>query len=381
MIGIQRSLDVRDKLSILSRDSQYDLACACGTNALDRRHRSDNDTWIYPVTLADGGSGYLFKTLLSNVCGNNCGYCPLRAGADPVRCALTPEDIVRSFLDYYRRGRVFGLFVSSGVCGAPDAVMARLNAIGELLRGRERYRGYLHLKIIPGASPAAIERTLSLATTVSLNIETAGVDHFDKLHTGKNYLRDIIEPLRLISRLTGPENRFHRVRQTTQFIVGASTETDRDIVKYAGGLYARLRMDRIYFSAYQRGLGRADIPGEQRTMFSNGDLLTREHRLYQVDWLMRRYGFAPEEIPFDDDGNLSLTADPKKIWAHRHPELFPVNINNADKMLLLRVPGLGPTTVSRILAMRGQGVRIRSISDLGPIGKRLRTTQSFIRFG
>ncbi|MFC1452431.1 radical SAM protein [Verrucomicrobiota bacterium] len=379
MVGILRAPDTQEKLSVLSSDSQYDLACACGTNDRDRRHRASDDRWLYPVSLPNGGYSVLFKTLVSNVCTNDCRYCPLRADQDCPRCTLTPEEVATCFMHYLRAGKVFGAFLSSGVVGTPDATMHRLNAIAELLRRKEGFRGYIHLKIIPGASDAAIEKALSLSSAVSLNIESAGEDHFRHLSSRKDYIRDIIRPLKLISSLTARGARYGRVKQSTQFVVGASDENDREIVKYSWGLYRRLGMDRVYFSAYQRGLGESDLPGE-RSPLSNRDLLTREHRLYQVDWLMRKYAFRAEEIPFEGDGNLSLALDPKELWAVRHPERFPLDVNRADREELLRVPGLGPTTVGRILERRARGERIHRAAELGAPHARLRKAAEYLRF-
>ena len=164
--------------------------------------------------------------------------------------------------------------------------------------------------------------------------------------------------------------------ETEEFIIG--DETDQDIVKYSWGLYKRLRMERIYFSAYQRGLGSADLPGEQANQ-SNAELLMREHRLYQVDWLIRQYGFQQDDIGFEGNGNLSLTADPKAIWARTHPEFFPINANKASRHELLRVPGLGPATVNRILSQRRRN-RLHGVSDLGKPGKLLRKAGTYLRF-
>jgi predicted DNA-binding helix-hairpin-helix protein len=185
---------------------------------------------------------------------------------------------------------------------------------------------------------------------------------------------------KLISKLTEPEAKYSRVHQTTQFVVGASDETDKEIVTYSWGLYKRMGLSRVYFSAYQRGLGDPDLPGE-RSPLTNADLLNREHRLYQTDWLIRKYGFSDNEIPFESDGNLSLTVDPKELWAVRHPELFPIDINHADKYELLRVPGLGPVTVNTILRMRKNGSKIRSMDSLGKVGKRLAKAKDYVKFG
>lgn len=379
MFAIHSKPDTQQKLSILSQDSQYDLACACGTGNDNRRHRSKSDKWIYPVTLPNGGTSLLFKTLLSNVCVNDCKYCPLRAQMDPRRCTLGAEETVDSFLEYYKAGRVFGLFLSSGVIGDPDRTMQQINKVAAILRRKKQFKGYIHLKVIPGASDAAVEQAVSLASAVSINIETPGEEHFAKLSTTKKYLNDVIAPLKLISKLTQKGSRFSRVKQTTQFIVGASTENDAEIVKYSWGLYKRLGLNRIYFSAYQRGLGAPDIAGELSGQ-QNSDILSREHRLYQVDWLIRKYGFSLDEICFEKNGNLSLTVDPKEHWAQRHPEFFPVDVNKADKFQLLRVPGFGEITVKRILKFRANRTKIHSIETIGKQSKRLQKAQQYIKF-
>jgi predicted DNA-binding helix-hairpin-helix protein len=371
--------DTHQKLTILSQESQYDLACACNVNETDARRRSKDDKWIYPVTFENGRKTFLFKTLVSNECINNCRYCPLRARLDTRRCSLTSEETASAFLEYYHARRVQGIFLTSGVTGTPDNTMDRIISTASILR-RGGFKGYMHLKVIPGASDAAIEQAISLASAVSVNIETAGEEHFKKLSSSKNYLDDIIRPMKLISQLTQPEARYSRVHQTTQFVVGASDETDKEIVTYSWGLYKRMGLSRVYFSAYQRGLGDPDLPGE-RSPLTNADLLNREHRLYQTDWLIRKYGFTDEEIPFESDGNLSLTTDPKELWAVRHPESFPIDINRADKYELLRVPGLGPVTVNMILRMRKNGGKIRSMDSLGKVGKRLTKANEYVKFG
>ena len=379
MVGIISRPGTQQKLEILSADAQYDLACACSTSKDEHRRRSVEGKWIYPVTLPSGGKSVLFKTLTSNVCTNDCKYCPLREQMDVRRVSLAPEETAKVFLDYFNQRRVFGLFLSSGVAGSPDATMDRLNGVAKLLRRKHRFKGYIHLKIIPGASDAAVEEAVSLASAVSLNIETPGEKNLAKLSTRKNYIRDIIEPIKLISRLTGRGSKYEKVKQTTQFIVGAAGEQDSQIVKYMSGLYERLKMHRVYFSAYQRGLGDSSIAGEQFNPQNKADILMREHRLYQVDFLLRKYAFTEPDIIFERDGNLSLVTDPKEAWALRHPEFFPVNINKASKLSLLRVPCLGPVTVKRIIERRKQS-RITSIEDVGKIGVRLEKAKKYLTF-
>ncbi|HET6515475.1 MAG TPA: radical SAM protein [Thermodesulfovibrionales bacterium] len=372
-------MDTIDKLKVLSEDSRYDLACACGTVSDERRRRGPDGKWLYPVTLPDGRSSVLLKTLLSNACANDCKYCPLRSETDVRRCTLQPEEVARLFMEYRQRRKVFGLFLSSAVIRDADYTMDKINAVARLLRYRHHFRGYIHLKIIPGASDAAIEDSLSLATTVSLNIETPGKRHFERLSNKKDYERDILRPLALMGRLTEKGMRFCKVKCTTQFIVGASDETDAEIIDSLFNLYGRMNIKRIYFSAYQKGLGDPGIPGERRGIMHGDDSFLREHRLYQVDFLSRRYGFRREDILFDRSGNLRLDKDPKEVWAESHPDYYPVRLNTSDRDTLLRVPGLGPETVRRILTIRLER-KIRTLEDAGLKGRQFTKVSRYVIF-
>jgi predicted DNA-binding helix-hairpin-helix protein len=372
-------MDTIEKLRVLSKDSQYDLACACGTGKDEHRRRGTDGKWLYPVALPQGGYTVLLKTLLSNACANDCKYCPLRAETEVRRCTLQTEEIARVFMEYQRKKKVFGLFLSSAVINNADYTMDKINTVARLLRYKHNFRGYIHLKIIPGASDAAIEDALSLATAVSLNIETPGKKHFTSLSSRKDYDKDIIRPLKLMGRLTEKGMRFSRVKCTTQFIVGASDETDSEIIQYMFGLYNRLNFKRVYFSAYQKGLGHPEIPGERQFLTNPEEPFMREHRLYQVDFLIRKYGFNNDDILIDKSGNLRLDKDPKEVWADCHPEYYPVRINTSDREALLRVPGLGRETVKRILNTR-RDRRINRLEDLGIKGKRLEKIKSYVIF-
>ena len=366
------------KLQILSEDSQYDLACACGTGKNDRRHRGMDGKWLYPVTLPSGGYSVILKTLLSNCCSSDCKYCPLRNDTTINRCSLDSEETAKIFMEYYRKNIVFGMFLSSGIINTPDFTMEKINAVAEILRRKYRFRGYLHLKIIPGASNAAIEEAMSLASAVSVNIETPGEKYFNKLSERKNYLNDIIRPLKFIGEQIDNHKRFSNIKTSTQFIVGASDEPDNEILKYSFGLYKKLNMNRIYFSAYQAGLGKSDIPGENFRL-TNDEHFVREHRLYQSDFLIRQYGFNMEDFYFENDGKLSLDKDPKQIWADYHPDFFPLNINKADKEELLRIPGIGPISVKRIIKLRKIN-KIGSLESIGVKGKRNEKTKNYVIF-
>ena len=371
------AMDTDSKLKILSEEARYDLACACGTNDEERRHRGQNGMWVYPVTLPQGGKGIMLKTLMSNVCTNDCRYCPLRQNRDIPRCSLAPQEVARLFMEYTRRKKLLGLFLTSGVVGTPDHTMEQLIASARILRNQYQYRGYIHLKIIPGASDAAIMEALSLASAVSLNLEAPTQEAFRHLSGSKDYLRDIVHPIKLISQLTEKGSPLHRVKHTTQFVVGASVETDRELVDASARLYSKWKLDRIYFSAYQRGLGDPALPAEQPSAAGTKDLLTREHRLYQVDFLMRKYKWSYEDIPFDEGGRLRLDIDPKQHWANLHPECFPVSLRTACREELLRVPGLGPTYVKRILEHRRTNA-LRDLSDVGLKGKSLQKVSGYV---
>ncbi|MDR1520541.1 MAG: radical SAM protein [Planctomycetota bacterium] len=364
---------------ILAEASRHDLACACGTGDKGEHRRRDasNQAWLYPVSLAGGGGGIMFKTLLSSACVGDCGYCPLRAGEDKVRrCTLGADELARLFLEHNRRRRLLGLFVSSGIIRDPDHTMARLNGVAAVLRRKYGYRGYIHLKVIPGASDAAIAEAVGLASAVSLNIETPSAKHCATLSGRKVWERDIMRPIRLIRDLLLNLPGRRRVRQTTQFIVGAAAESDREILDKTGELYAEHRLERVYFSAYQRGPGRAGLPGEERP---DPDILTREHRLYQADFLLRKYGFSRDDLPFGPAGRLSLAADPKKCWADAHPEFFPLRLRTAERWQLLRVPGLGPVTVERLLSARRE-THIRGLADLRLGGGRAGPAAGYLDF-
>jgi predicted DNA-binding helix-hairpin-helix protein len=377
---IQRAMDADEKLALLTDDSRYDLSCACGTKTgTDHRTRGSDGLWVYPTTLPRGGDQVMLKTLLSNGCANDCRYCPLRRDGAARRCTLTPDELARAFMGYLRTGQIFGLFLTSGVIRDADHTMDRMTSAVRILRRKYGFRGYVHMKIIPGASDAAIREALALSSAVSLNVEAPTRARFRALSDAKDFDRDIVAPMRLISSLTARGCRFSRVKQTTQFVVGASDETDTEIVEATFGLYRRLKLNRIYYSAYQRGLGDPDLPGEQRVPGDPGDVLTREHRLYQVDWLLRKYGFDADEIPFESDGNLSLETDPKELWAVQHPEFFPLDMNRAKRRELLRVPGFGPETVRRIMSIRKEGGRVRRLGQLGKVGKRLSKSAAYVR--
>ena len=353
-------MDTLEKIEILGRSAQYDLCSeACGSEAT--RQRDDLGRWIYPAVLPDGKRVTLLKVLLTNACERDCAYCANRRGRDFRRVSFTPEELARTFEEMWRRGQVEGLFLSSGVCGRSGQTMDRMIATVEIIRQRIAFPGYVHLKILPGATPAHIERAMQLATRVSVNLEAPNPARLARIAPSKDFTAALLEPMRWVQRLRQEsEGRLAPAGQTTQFVVGAAGESDREILTTADLLYRQVGLTRAYFSAFQP-VPDTPLAGHPPTP------LWREHRLYQSDWLLRKYGFTFEELVFDEDGNLPRQADPKMMWATAHPERFPIEVNRASREELLRIPGIGPRAAARIVRLRKRG-KFRELSDLRRVG-------------
>jgi putative DNA modification/repair radical SAM protein len=364
------SVDTRQKIEVLGRSAQYDLCGeACGTEA--NRVRDDLGRWIYPAVLPDGKRINLLKILLTNACENDCYYCANRASRNFRRLSFTPEELAYAFDQMHRKGLVKGLFLSSGVCNA-GRTMDRMIATVELVRQRYAFPGYVHLKILPGATFAHVERAVQLANRVSVNLEAPNPERLARIAPPKDFTTHLLQPLQWANRLIEEESQGRRasVSQTTQFVVGASGETDRELLSTTARLYREVDLARVYFSAFQPIV---DTPLEDHPPTPP----LREHRLYQSDFLFRQYGFTFEDLVFDDSGNLPTEADPKLMWAQAHPECFPVEVNRASREELLRVPGIGPTSASRILKLRGKG-EFCELSDLCKIGTVSKRAAPFI---
>jgi putative DNA modification/repair radical SAM protein len=351
-------VDVVKKIETLGESAQFDLCNACGAAT---RERDDLGRWIYPTALPDGQRVRVLKVLLTNVCDKNCYYCGIRASRDVPRESFAPDELARAFDRLNRADLVDGLFLSSGMCAGADHTMERMIAAVELVRFKYNFSGYIHLKMLPGASEAHIERALQLAHRVSVNLEAPNAERLDVIAPRKVFYEELARPMRIAKRLIDESGgRLAPAGQTTQFVVGAAGEPDQEILSTTARLYREVDLRRAYFSAFQPVRG-TPFDGREPTP------AWREHRLYQADWLLRFYGFGFDDLVFDADGNLPRTADPKLMYAHAHPELFPVEVNRASREELLRVPGLGPRSVNRILNWRRQGA-LRELSDLNKAG-------------
>lgn len=338
-------MNLEERFKILGRSARFDLCGDCDRKG-NGRVRAEGDRWHYPELVPDGRKSIMLRVLLSNRCENNCPYCENAASRDFRAAAITPDELAGHFAELYGKGRAWSLFLSSAVRVSAEHTMTRMAETLELIRFRYRIPTYIHAKILPGTSDGLIRRVMSLATRVSVNLEVPNRSRMEKLGSPKDFDKELYGRVRYISSLL-KDPALRKKSQTTQFVVGAAEETDRELIDLSSHLYGDLKLSRIYFSAYQPP-GRVDF-GAPRAP------LLREHRLYQTDFLLRRYGFKGEEIPLLDGGRLALHEDPKTAWARLHPEFFPVEINTAPRRFLLRVPGLGPVSVRRIVKARGKG--------------------------
>ena len=307
----------------------------------------------------------LLKTLLTSACERNCYYCPFRAGRDFRRATLRPDEMAGAFMSLYRAGIVQGLFLSSGVAGGSRQTQDKILATAEILRNKHNFTGYVHLKLMPGAEQAQIERAMQLSNRVSLNLEAPNTQRLERLAPGKAFLEELIRPLQWVDhiRRTQPAHLGWNGRwpsMTTQFVVGAAGESDLELLSTTEKLHHQLNLGRAYFSAFNPI---QDTPFEELPAES----ANRELHLYQASFLLRDYGFTVEELPFDMNGNLPENADPKAAWAELNLKDKPLEVNLANREELLRIPGIGPKTADAILRSRHLG-KLKSVEDLRRIG-------------
>ncbi|MCA0858959.1 putative DNA modification/repair radical SAM protein [Phaeobacter italicus] len=379
---------LEEKLAILSDAAKYDASCASsGSTKRDSRDGkglgSNEGTGICHAYAPDGRCISLLKILMTNFCIYDCTYCVNRVSSNVQRARFTVDEVVKLTIEFYRRNYIEGLFLSSGIIRSPDATMADMVQIARKLRQEENFRGYIHLKTIPDAAPELIEEAGLLADRLSINVEmpsdTAVREHAPEKDPSQ--IRKAMGDVRLRKEAAGDRSfsgkrpaRFAPAGQSTQMIIGADGSNDAKVLGQSTRLYSSYKLKRVYYSAF------SPIPDSSAKLPLVSPPLQREHRLYQADWLLRFYDFQLDEITsVTPDGNLDLDIDPKLAWALAHRAVFPLDVNRASKEMLLRVPGFGVKTVSRILSTR----RYRTLryEDLARMGASMKKARAFVVAG
>ena len=320
---------------------------------------------ISHACLPNGKTIALLKTMQTSICEKNCNYCGMRAGRDVRRATLTPDEMAQAFLRMHQKGAVEGLFLSSGVAGGGMRTQDRIIATAELLRLKYGFRGYIHLKIMPGAEKDQVLRTMQLADRVSVNLEAPNTRRLADLAPRKVFLEELMRPLQWVDeiRRNQPPAKTWNGRwpsTTTQYVVGAVGESDLELLTTTAYLNRQVHLARAYFSAFRPV---NDTPLEDHTPTNPW----RQNRLYQASFLLRDYGFDLEEMPFAGEGYLPLEIDPKLAWARQNLSQAPVEINRAPRQQLLRIPGIGVRTADAILAARRRN-KIAGLADLLVLG-------------
>ena len=383
-------LPLPEKLSILMSLAADDRESSADPRPLPPRLRNADAAGVHaPLNLRNlrvgSGRRRLLRILMTNACSYNCRYCPMRRDRNLPRTLLRPAELVRIFMGALAKDWCDGLFVTTGIPGRPVKVMDDLIEALETIRLRHRFGGYIHVKIVPGADPAQIERITRLASRVSVNLEAPCGQSLASIAPEKSLAvaLDTLERAREIVTQTRTENRLGRPRDpllpggaagiTMQFVVGATADSDRAIMERVTGIYAGGGMHHTQFSAF-RPIADTPLEGERAAP------ALREHRLYQVDHLVRDYGFDAGEMVYDDAGNLPLATDPKAAWALAHPERFPVEVRTAGYEELVRVPGIGPGSARRIVAERA-ATAFRGLADLRKLGVVTTRAAGFLTLG
>ena len=378
--------NVLDKLKILTESAKYDVSCSSsGTVRKGRAGQVGNTVGgvgICHSFAEDGRCISLLKVMLTNMCIYDCAYCINRRSNDIRRATLSVAELVELTMEFYRRNYIEGLFLSSGVVRNPDYTMERLVRVAKDLREVHRFNGYIHLKSIPGASQELVNEAGRYADRLSVNLEIPTEQNLKLLAPEKDQ-QSVYQPMRYIQQgmLENKEDRrkfrhaprFVPAGQSTQMIVGATSESDKDILNVSSALYGQrsLSMRRVYYSGYV-----SVNTYDKRLPILKQPPLVRENRLYQADWLLRFYQFKVDEIVDAQHPNLDLDIDPKLSWALRHPEFFPVNVNRASYEEILRVPGIG--VKSAMMSVTSRRFTRIGFDDLKRIGVVMKKAQYFI---
>lgn len=382
-VHIPGRMSVMEKLGILTDAAKYDVSCSSsgvGRKGDGTGIGNTSAAGICHSFSADGRCISLLKILFTNECIYDCKYCINRKSNDVPRASFTPDEICELTIEFYRRNYIEGLFLSSGILYSPTYTMELIYEAIYKLRTLYRFQGYIHVKAIPGADPGLIQRIGLLADRMSVNLELPTAEGLQKLAPNK-HRKNILTPMRQIQQgITQNKNEitvykhassFVPAGQSTQMIVGATPESDYQIMMVAENLYRKFDLKRVYYSAFVSVNEDKDLPA-----LPGGPPLLREHRLYQADWLLRFYGFQAQELLSEEKPNFNILLDPKADWALRHLDEFPVEINRADYRTILRVPGIGVKSAQRIVRARRNGSL--NFDDLKKIGVTLKRALYFI---
>jgi len=344
-----------EKLKLLGPPTCFEPAEELGAPQPPGRKGDDLAGAIHNAVMPNGKRIALLKTMLTSACERDCAYCAFRQGRDFRRATFSPDELARLFVQLHRKGIAEGLFLSSGLAGGGPRIQDRLIAAAELLRRRYDFRGYIHLKIMPGAEREQVAAAMRLANRVSVNLEAPNAERLARLAPHKLFAEELLQRLRWIEEIRR-ELPGRWPSSTTQFVVGAIGESDVELLTTTEFLHRQVGLARAYFSGFSPV---PDTPLEDQPPMPP----LREHRLYQSSFLLRDYGFTVEELPFDTGGNLPLESDPKLAWAQRHLAHAPVEVNTASRQELLRVPGIGPSGAEKLLRERRRG-RVRDLATL-----------------
>jgi putative DNA modification/repair radical SAM protein len=369
---------VAKKLRVLADAAKYDASCA-SSGAPKRSAGSDgigstNKIGICHSYTPDGRCVSLLKVLLTNYCLYDCVYCVNRRSSNVERARFSVREVVDLTLAFYKRNYIEGLFLSSGIIRSPDYTMEQMLLVAKTLRREHGYRGYIHLKTIPEASPWLIEQAGLWADRLSVNLELPTDDALTRYAPEKKAptIRAAMGQMKeRIAQAKEERRSFSPAGQSTQLIVGADAASDHDVLRTSATLYGRYDLRRVYYSAF------SPIPDSSSALPSKAPPLQRENRLYQADWLLRHYGFGVDEIAAGGEGGmLDLEIDPKLAWALKNRERFPVDVNSADRELLLRVPGLGKRAVDKIVLARKHATL--GMADLSRLSGAIRRSRPFL---
>ncbi len=367
------TMEAYEKLQLVS--SQMHLEPAEDTNCPQLSARRQDKLSVSDAVMPNGKRIKLLKSQLSTVCERNCYYCPFRTGRDFQRATFSPQEFSTLFMSLYQARIAEGIFLSSGILNNGLFTQDKLLDAADILRNKLHYHGYIHLKIMPGAQYAQVERAMQLADRVSINLEAPSTTYLEKLAPRKQFTSELLQPLKWIDHIRRTQPAYqgwnhHWPSSVTQFVISAVGETDLDLLTTTEYLYGQLRLKRTYYSSFN------PIPDTPLENVPPGSPV-REFRLYEASFLLRDYGFSLEELPFNRLGQLPQNVDPKLAWAQQNLSASPLEINRIDRQELLRVPGIGPKSAQAILFAR-QKNKLQRPEELLGMGVNLKRASPFI---